>query len=139
MSIYGGWKPHHGFPTSETTTTERADRASSPSNHDPVPTHLRKARPVLTLLPRTIAWMESLPEDCRPNVLAIKYARIANNLAAMWYTRAECHGYFADLMIDRRGKRKGFSPDVLHDIQRLQRLYETLHPVREHFWVVVRR
>ena len=140
MSVYQGWKPQQEYPKPEIAREEKRDAVSPPTaNEDPPPAHLRKARPVLTLLPRTIAWMDSLPEDFRPNVLAIKYARIANNFALMWQSPDECHRYFDNLLIDRRGKRKGFPVDVLHDIQRLQRLYLTLYPVRENPWLVVPR
>jgi len=142
MSIYKGWKAQHGYaPDSPPDGRPEQPRnpSSSSTNDKTPPVHSRKSQPALTLLPRTITWMESLPADFRPNALAAKYARIANSFAIRWHSPEECHRYFDDLLIDRRGNRKGFPLAVMHDIQRLQRLYNTLHPLHEHIWLRVTR
>ena len=130
MSIYRGWKAYHAYKPEV--------REPEPTRNDgPPPVHLRKAQPILKLLPRTAAWLASLPNDMRPRVLAEQYARIANNFAAVWHSPAECRAYFDDLLIDRRGGRKGFPVTVLREIQRLQRLHQTLYPPRnDNVWRV---
>jgi hypothetical protein len=90
--------------------------------------HLRKHRPVLVLLPRTRVWMASLPPRVRPSCLATQYARIANLLCATWDHPSECRQYLNDLLIDRRGGRKGFPRPVERELQLLSLYYCVVHP-----------
>ena len=113
MSFYRGYKP----PTSDLHHAPggHAARGAGSGAHD----HLRRARPVLILLPRTAYWIASLPERVRPGALAEKFPRIANHLAATWHDPAAFHAYLRDLTEDRRGGRQGFPEDVacnLHDL-----------------------
>ena len=90
--------------------------------------HMRKHRPVLVLLPRTRIWMASLPPRVRPSCLATQYARIANLLCAVWDNPPECRQYLNDLLIDRRGGRKGFPRPVERELQLLSLYYCVVHP-----------
>ena len=120
MSIYRGWKPESAYkPDPKPDSTPPAG---------PVPSHLRKAQPANVLLPRTAAWIASLPPAARPYALAKQYARIANVFAAIWDSPAECRRYFDDLLVDRRGGRKGFPAEVLGDLFNLRRLHADLYP-----------
>ena len=108
-------------------------RVESPS---PAPTpppaksfvHLRRNRPVLILLPRTKGWLASLPPRVRPTCLATQYARIANRLCAAWDDPPECREILDDLLIDRRGGRKGFPKPVVRELQVLSIYYCIVHP-----------
>ncbi len=84
---------------------------------------LRKARPVNYMLPMSIGWLRSLPREVRPIALATQYPRIANLLALEWSKPAACRAYFIALLVDHRGKRKGFPPDVHRDLLRLRDYY----------------
>lgn len=120
MSIYRGWKPENAYkPDAEPERTQAG----------PPPVHLRKAQPANVLLPRTRAWIESLPEPARPHTLTTRYARIANVFATLWDSPVECRRYFDDLLVDRRPGRKGFPPDVLADIFKLRRLHADRYPL----------
>lgn len=117
MSFYRGYKPppsdlHH-------TRGEHSARGSDSSAHE----HLRRARPVLILLPRTTYWIASLPERVRPKAVAAKFPRIANQLAATWDDPAAFHAYLRDLTEDRRGGRQGFPEDVAHNLHDLWTYY----------------
>ena len=89
---------------------------------------LRKAKPVDHLLPGTIKWLTSLPQEVRPIVLAKRYPRIANVLALDWCRQEACRLYFGDLLLDhRRGNRQGFPLDVHREVETLRDYYDT-HP-----------
>src|SRR4030095_14255432 len=70
--------------------------------------HLRKANPLNNLLPSSLIWLRSVPEQVRPVALATRYGRIVNVLAQHWNDPSACSAYFDDLLIDRRGNRQGF-------------------------------
>ena len=44
-------------------------------------------------------------------------------LCELWPRPDLCDQYFADLLTDRRGKRKGFPDTVLAELKLLQKLY----------------
>ena len=54
-------------------------------------------------------------EQFYPAALEAKYARIFSRIMELWETY-ELEGYFSDLMVDKRGGRQGFPPDVLNDL-----------------------
>ena len=80
------------------------------------------------LLNTTVTWLARLPKDVRPMVLAGRYPRIANNIAALWRRVARCEEYLDTLVVDRRGNRKGFPPDVAKELNHLRSFYAELHP-----------
>jgi hypothetical protein len=89
----------------------------------------RKAQPANVVLPATRRWMSSIPEDFRPQALAIRFPRIANLIAASWDNPRDCTAYISSLLHDRRGGRKGFPPEVRQDIHDLRVYYARLHPI----------
>lgn len=82
-------------------------------------TQLRKTRPVDYLLPASLRWFKSLPQEVRPVALARRYARIVNLVAQQWNDYDACRGYFDELLNDRRGNRQGFPADAESDLRRL--------------------
>ena len=85
--------------------------------------HARKANPANGLLPSSLKWLRSLPEQARPVTLATRYARIVNILAQNWQDPSACAAYFDDLLIDRRGNRQGFPVAVNSDIRILREYF----------------
>jgi hypothetical protein len=81
----------------------------------------------MVLLPRTKNWIVSLPEPVRPRALAAQFARIANQLCTAWDDPPGCAAYLAELLIDRRGGRKGFPSAVLRELNVLQAYYVGLY------------
>jgi ankyrin repeat protein len=61
-------------------------------------------------------------EQFYPAALEAKYPRIFNRIMDLWGLQ-ELEDYFADLMVDKRGGRQGFPPDVLNDILTLSRVH----------------
>lgn len=76
----------------------------------------------LTLSEIARRWLESLPADERPSALARQYPRIANRLALCWDDAALLAKVFDDLLVDRRGGRRGFPPAVRQELLRLRAL-----------------
>lgn len=70
-------------------------------------------------------WLESLPESVRPMELARRFPRIVNRLSRYWDVPAMTSECFDDLLVDKRGGRKGFPPEVLFDLRRLFTYWQT--------------
>ncbi len=79
----------------------------------------RKAKPVDCLLPLSARWFGRLPLDAYPRELATQYPRIVNLIASQWDDHDACSAYFSELLVDRRGARKGFPAGVLHELLKL--------------------
>ena len=92
------------------------------------PVHLRKAQPVLAILPKTAVWIASLPTPVRPLALASQFARVANHVCAVWHDASACEEYLAGLVIDSRGGREGFPNAALQNIETLQAYHAYLNP-----------
>lgn len=81
---------------------------------------VRRVRPLDQLLPATSEWARRLPEAIRPVHLVRLYPRVANRLAFAWQDRRATEDVFDDVLIDRRGGRRGFPPDVRADLLQLR-------------------
>lgn len=68
------------------------------------------------MLPKSLDWLATLPQEVRPRALERQYPRIANLIALQWNNAAACRAYFDDLLTDHRGTRKGFPADVYRDL-----------------------
>ena len=86
------------------------------------------------LLNTTVTWLARLPKDVRPMKLAGRYPRIANNIANIWRRVARCEEYLDTLVVDRRGNRTGFPPDVAQELNKLRGFYAELHPATRSGW-----
>ena len=82
----------------------------------------------------TVSWLARLPKDVRPMVLAGRFPRIANNIADIWRRVARCEEYLDALVVDQRGNRKGFPPDVAQELNNLRGFYAELHPSNRSGW-----
>ena len=68
----------------------------------------------------TVLWADDLPTKLRPNELILHYPRVANRLALCWNDRVLSNRLFEDLLLDKRGGRKGFPPLVRAELIRLR-------------------
>ena len=84
--------------------------------------------PAQTLLAPTTRWLATLPLEVYPTALATCFPRIANALATFWARPDALTSYLSELLVDRRGGRKGFPLDVLDDLYQLKNYYARLHP-----------
>ena len=71
-------------------------------------------------LPIAQRWAMRLPGEIEPRALLQRFPRIANNLARLWSDRQAIAGYVDELLIDRRGDRQGFPPDVHMELLNLK-------------------
>lgn len=125
MSIYRG----HRALLSDVQVGQATDRRSTEASSSPSsPTYLRRAEPVLALLPRTAVWIGLLPTAVRPQALASQFPRIANLVCAVWGDPSACRQYLAELLTDDRGGRNGFRSTMLREIETLQAYYAQIHP-----------
>jgi hypothetical protein len=88
----------------------------------------RRQTPSAEPLPITFKWVARLPRSVQPLALLRQFPRIANMMAGMWQDPQSCRAYLHDLLTDRRGTRKGFSPEIVQELVRLRVHYEHLHP-----------
>jgi hypothetical protein len=83
-----------------------------------------KRRPTLpsdrALSGPAIQWVMALPPAMRPQVLIDRFPRIANRLADCWPRPLERETFLQDLLIDRRGRRRGFPPEVASELEVLR-------------------
>ncbi len=81
-----------------------------------------------------LPWIQQLPMEVRPKHLIVQYARIANKLVQLWSHPQACEKYFNNLMLDERGTRQGFPPEVAQELAALQ-VYFNTHVLPHHFSV----
>lgn len=86
-----------------------------------------------TMHPKIAQFFEG-KEQFYPAALEAKYSRIFNRIMELWGSN-DAEEYFGDLMVDKRGGRQGFPPDVLNDILTLARIHgrvlELMQPKRD--------
>ncbi len=70
------------------------------------------------------AWLDELPEHVRPYRLVDGYPRLGMKMAELWTSPEKFHKYILELVIDQRGGRQGFPPDVAADLMRLSSYFE---------------
>ncbi len=56
-----------------------------------------------------------------PIQLCRHHPRLANQLAQTWHDAVVADAFLRELMVDRRGDRRGFAPRVVAEIARIQR------------------
>jgi hypothetical protein len=79
----------------------------------------------------TIAWLRELPRPLVPVTVASQFPRIANRLSRFWDSPKMMEECFRELLMDKRGKRKGFPKKVLDELQILALYYRSLHEQAE--------
>ena len=121
----------------KTVSVEEARRALEGEPTKPRASKLtdkRSRTPKEPLLDVTRTWLASLPEEICPMELARQFPRIANRLRQLWKQVARCEEYLDDLLVDRRGTRKGFPPKIAQELQALREYHALLHPSGRSPW-----
>ena len=120
-----------------TVSVEEARRALEGEPTKPGASQLtlkRTQTPKEPLLDVTRTWLASLPQDVRPMELPRQYPRIANRLRQLWKQVARCEEYLDDLLVDRRGTRKGFPPKIVQEVEALREYHALLYPSGRSPW-----
>lgn len=82
-----------------------------------------------------ITWLHQLPLAVRPRNLAIAYPRIFNKIALLAPRPLQYEKYLDELLLDRRGTRKGFPPAVASELHALKAHFvATRHMVHYDVW-----
>jgi hypothetical protein len=77
-------------------------------------------------------WLQTLPAVQCPQHLAQQFPRIVNRLALVWPDPVLTGRYFESLLIDHRGNRKGFPPEVAQELIALRAHYGARAPEVRH-------
>ncbi len=64
-------------------------------------------------------WLRKLPERRRPLRLCEHFPRVANRIAFCWPEPDMTRQLLEDLLVDRRGNRRGFPSSVQRELRRL--------------------
>ncbi len=64
-------------------------------------------------------WLRKLPERRRPLRLCEHFPRVANRIAFCWPEAGMTRQILEDLLIDKRGNRRGFPSSVQRELRRL--------------------
>jgi len=73
----------------------------------------------------THVWLRSIPTPSHPKQLCLHHPHLANRLAKAWGDAGLVQKFMDDVLIDKRGHRKGLSERVRMELQRLERLHVT--------------
>jgi hypothetical protein len=68
----------------------------------------------------TLDWLLGLPAQVRPNQTAERYPRVANRIAQAWLNGQRCEETLNELLLDHRGGRRGFPPEVELELRSLK-------------------
>ncbi len=102
---------------------------------DPALVAQRAPQSAESLAPETIAWLASLPFTVRPRELPVQFTRIANALGRAWAEPLRCMRYLDDLLLDRRGNRRGFPLAIALEIVSIKNYFETVvNPMPQSVW-----
>jgi hypothetical protein len=130
MSVYR--KFDEGAPSESFVYPERRQKVvRAPASPEPdaslgeqVQCVKRMAVPKNELLDTTFKWAVTLPRNVQPLALMRRFPRIANQLAASWSDTPSVRSYLDALLVDYRGDREGFLPEVLRELLTLRLYYE---------------
>lgn len=102
--------------------SRRADRRSATEGGTDY-TAVRKAAPMNEPLPATMKWIARLPTSVRPYALLRQFPRLANALAMNARDNAALSACLYDLLVDHRGRRKGFPSEVESELLALRKYF----------------
>jgi hypothetical protein len=64
--------------------------------------------------------LDALSRKCWLNALPARFPRVLNRIAALWNRPAVAERCFEELLLDTRGTRAGFPPEVLSELLALR-------------------
>ncbi len=114
-SIAIGTEPKSYSPTATAPTTERLQPLSA------ISTPTEPSFPDLSMLDEKVEIKKPPVQRIAVKAAIEDYPRIASRIQQLWGT-PECEGYITNLVVDTRGDRKGFPPQVMEELLYLTRL-----------------
>jgi len=92
------------------------------------------SKPVTLSLP-AVRWLDELPDQVRPDRTAARFPHIVNTLSTRWQAPQACLAYFEELLLDNRGDRGGFPPQIARELALLKDFYESaVFPTNQTAW-----
>jgi hypothetical protein len=88
----------------------------------------RRLQPLNQLLPATAKWAAGLPAGVQPSALLQRLPRIANAIARLWRDTIALRQYLDELLVDRRGGRRGLPPEIHNELLTLRQFHEAQFP-----------
>jgi hypothetical protein len=99
---------------------ERAKARRKARGVDPTSLRRPERQQDRELTENAVLWANGLPSRLRPNLLLARYPRVANRLALCWPDKGLTQHLFDDLLVDKRGGRRGFPPPVRAELVQLR-------------------
>lgn len=125
-------------PAPGTASPDRTEPQREGTRTESVWVRLRQPLRAMDLVLSSTAqdWLETLPRPLRPAQLCVAYPRILNRLALCWNDPVLTEQLLENLLVGRRGKRKGFPPAVADELLRLRRFHDHYRgvEVQESVW-----
>ena len=69
-----------------------------------------------------------MPDEVQPLALLQSLPRIANTIAHLWHDDAALRAYLDELLVDQRGGRRGFPPEIQNELLILREYCEGRFP-----------
>jgi hypothetical protein len=88
----------------------------------------RRLQPLNQLLPATAKWAGTLPAGVQPLALLQRLPRIANAISRSWRDPVALRSYMDELLVDRRGGRRGLPPDIHNELLTLRQFHDAQYP-----------
>ncbi|MEP6874154.1 MAG: hypothetical protein ABI887_07285 [Burkholderiales bacterium] len=79
----------------------------------------------VVLQSETHVWLRSIPTPSHPKQLCLHHPHLANRLARAWDDDLLVQRFMDDVLIDKRGHRRGLSERVRLELHRLERFHAT--------------
>ena len=101
------------------------------------PDFVARRRPATAerLTVETTRWLTELPASARPERLARQFPRIVNAISRQWRNPGPCLAYLDELIIDKRGDRRGFPLEIMLELATLKSHFLTVvHPTAQTVW-----
>ena len=114
------------YSSQEPDTGEHA--RGTPLDSSSEPRNRRRLQPLNQQLPAAARWAVSLPVEVQPVALVQRLPRIANALARLWRDNIGLRLYLDDLLVDRRGGRRGFPSEIHNELLALREYREGRYP-----------
>ena len=88
-----------------------------------------------------LLWLRRLPARRRPLRLCMDHPRVANRIAWCWHDTELRSQLLEDLLLDRRGGRRGFGAAIDRELKRLQEFNasQRVEPPPAGLWAAVTR
>jgi hypothetical protein len=78
--------------------------------------------------------MSQLPAQAQPSATCSAFPRIGNMLARLWSDAAGFAEYIDDLLVDKRGGRRGFALEIMGELHQLHTYHQSLSPHQRATW-----